>query len=118
MVKDVEQSINLKESSSLTLDIKSLVGIIAILLSVAGVYFKLTGEISQLQLDVVRMLDSVEINSEFRIMWPRGEMGALPDDAKQDLRIEYLQSDVEKVMLKLEKHINETDRLLLGINKS
>jgi hypothetical protein len=117
MVKDVEQSINLKESSSLTLDIKSLVGIIAILLSVAGVYFKLTGEISQLQLDVVRMLDSVEINSEFRIMWPRGEMGALPDDAKQDLRIEYLQSDVEKLMLKLEKHITETDRLLLGINK-
>lgn len=117
MVKDAEQSINLKESSSLTLDIKSLVGIIAILLSVAGVYFKLTGEISQLQLDVVRMLDSVEINSEFRIMWPRGEMGALPDDAKQDLRIEYLQSDVEKLMLKLEKHITETDRLLLGINK-
>ena len=117
MVKDAEQSINLKESSSLTLDIKSLVGIIAILLSVAGVYFKLTGEISQLQLDVVRMLDSVEINSEFRIMWPRGEMGALPDDAKQDLRIEYLQSDVEKLMLKLEKHITETDRLVLGINK-
>ena len=24
-------------------------------------------------------------------------MGALPDDAKQDLRIEYLQKDVEKL---------------------
>mgnify|MGYP003645978940 FL=1 len=118
MAQDVEQSINLKDSSSLTLDIKSLVGIIAILLSVAGVYFKLTGEISQLQLDVVRMSDSVEMNSEFRIMWPRGEMGALPDDAKQDLRIEYLQSDVEKLIMELDKHINETDRLLLSINKS
>jgi hypothetical protein len=45
-------------------------------------------------------------------------MGALPDDAKQDLRIEYLQSDVEKLIMELDKHINETDRLLLSINKS
>ena len=37
------------------------------------------------------------VNDEFRIKWPRGEMGALPDDAKQDLRIEYLQRDVEKL---------------------
>ena len=25
---------------------------------------------------------------------PRGEMGTLPDDAKQDLRIKYLQEEV------------------------
>ena len=57
----------------------------------------LTAEIAQLQLDVVRMQDAVELNEEFRIKWPRGEMGALPDDAKQDLRIMYLQDDVENL---------------------
>ena len=39
----------------------------------------------------------VELNHEFRVKWPRGEMGALPDDAKQDLRIEYLQKEVEQL---------------------
>jgi hypothetical protein len=63
--------------------------------SLAGIWFTLTAEIDQLQLDVVRMQDAVQLNEEFRIKWPRGEMGALPDDAKQDLKIEYLQEDVE-----------------------
>ena len=43
------------------------------------------------------MQDAVELNEEFRIKWPRGEMGALPDDAKQDLRIMYIQEDVDQL---------------------
>jgi len=43
------------------------------------------------------MQDDVKLNHEFRVKWPRGEMGALPDDAEQNLKIEYLQSDVEKL---------------------
>lgn len=87
----------INESSKLSLDIKAVVGAIAGIVSIAGVWFTLTAEIAQLQLDVVRMQDAVELNEEFRIKWPRGEMGALPDDAKQDLRIMYLQDDVENL---------------------
>ena len=89
--------INLAESSKVSLDIKTLVGIVAMILSIAGVYFTLTGEIAQLQLAVVRLQDSELMNTEFRIKWPRGELGALPDDAKQDLRIEYLQTDLDEL---------------------
>jgi len=88
-------SVDLSETSKINLDVKTLVGIVVIILSIAGVYFKLQGQIAQLQLDVVRMQDSLSLNTEFRIKWPRGELGALPDDAKQDLRIEYLQKSVE-----------------------
>ena len=95
------------DRSQLTIDIKSLVGILITILSIAGVYFTLTGEISQLQLDTVRMQDSVEINSEFRIKWPRGELGALPDDAVQDLNIEYLQKEIAKVQTEFDEHMKE-----------
>jgi len=95
--------ININESSQVKLDVKSLVGIILAILSIAGVWFTLTAQLSQLQLDVVRMQDSVEMNSEFRVKWPRGELGALPDDAKQDLRIEYLQKDLEELKAELKK---------------
>ena len=88
-------SVDLSETSKINLDVKTLVGIVIMILSIAGVYFKLQGQIAQLQLDVVRMQDSLSLNTEFRIKWPRGELGALPDDAKQDLRIEYLQKSVE-----------------------
>ena len=45
------------ENSQVTIDVKSLVGILAVILSIAGVYFTLTGQIAQLQLDVIRMQD-------------------------------------------------------------
>jgi hypothetical protein len=87
----------LSENSKVSLDIKAVVGAVIGIVSIAGVWFTLTAEIAQLQLDVIRMQDAVELNEEFRIKWPRGEMGALPDDAKQDLRIMYLQEDVEQL---------------------
>jgi hypothetical protein len=90
-----DNKLDITEGSKVNLDIKSLIGIVAGIVSLAGIWFTLTAEISQLQLDVVRMQDAVHLNEEFRIKWPRGEMGALPDDAKQDLKIEYLQEDVE-----------------------
>ncbi len=88
---------NLSEKSKVQLDIKALIGMVVGIVSIAGVWFTLQGEIAQLQLDVVRMQDDVELNHEFRVKWPRGEMGALPDDAKQDLRIEYLQEEVKEL---------------------
>jgi hypothetical protein len=87
----------LSEKSKVQLDIKALIGMIIGIVAIAGVWFTLQGEISQLKLDVIRMKDDVELNHEFRVKWPRGEMGALPDDAKQDLRIQYLQHDVEEL---------------------
>mgnify|MGYP003631897783 FL=1 len=97
-----DQNITVGESSTLTIDVKSLIGILAMILSIAGVYFSLTGQISALQLDVIRMQDSVATNEEFRIKWPRGELGALPDDAVQDLNIAYLQKALEKVQEELD----------------
>jgi len=100
-----EKTVELSEQSKVSLDIKAIIGAVVGIVSIAGVWFTLTAEIAQLQIDVMRMQDAVELNEEFRIKWPRGEMGALPDDAKQDLKIQYLQDDVEdlkKVVKELE----------------
>ena len=100
-----QKQLELNEGSKVSLDVKALIGMVIGIVSIAGVWFTLQAEISQLQLDVIRMQDDVELNHEFRVKWPRGEMGALPDDAKQDLRIEYLQKEVDvlrEVVKKLE----------------
>ncbi len=94
---------NLDEKSKIQLDIKTLVGIIIGIISVAGIWFDLTAKISTIDSQLVRLEYNQTLNDEFRIKWPRGEMGALPDDAKQDLRIEYLQKDVEKLIKIIEE---------------
>jgi hypothetical protein len=92
-----EKGIELSEQSKVSLDVKAIIGMVIGVVSIASVWFSLTAQIAQLQLDVIRMQDATDLNEEFRIKWPRGEMGALPDDAKQDLKIIYLQKDVEEL---------------------
>ena len=87
----------LSEKSEVKLDIKTLIGIVIGIVTVAGIWFDLTAKIGNIESTLVRLEYNQGLNDEFRIKWPRGEMGALPDDAKQDLRIEYLQKDVEKL---------------------
>jgi len=89
----------LSEKSKVQLDIKTLIGIIFGIVTVAGIWFDLTAKISAIESSIMRIEYNQSLNDEFRIKWPRGEMGALPDDAKQDLRIEYLQRDVEELHL-------------------
>ena len=108
MVK--KNNLDLSESSRVQLDIKTLIGIVGVILSIAGVYFTLQGQLAQLQLDVIRMQDSTSMNTEFRIKWPRGELGALPDDAVQDLNIEYLQKEIailKEDIAELEEEVDE-----------
>lgn len=66
-------------------------------------------DVQALENDVVRMQHEMELNSEFRIKWPRGEIGALPADATQDMNIEHLKSRVNK----LDEHV---DKLRHGTN--
>ena len=100
---DTDKLGSITEESQVTIDLKSLVGIVAVILAMAGIYFTLTAQIATLQLDVIRMKDAVDMNNEFRVKWPRGELGALPDDAKQDLRIQFLQDDLAELKAELKK---------------
>jgi len=47
--------------------------------------------------ELMKLNMNVEQNTEFLILWPRGEMGALPDDVKQDSAIQVLQAEVERL---------------------
>lgn len=92
----------------LQIDVKTLIGIAMGLFSIAGVYFTLLSQIQALEVSVMRMEAEQKMNTEFRIKWPRGEMGSLPDDAEQNLRLIYLEKTVEK-------HSTEVDDLKLKV---
>ena len=106
--------IDLSQNSKVSLDMKTLVGIVVMIMSIATVYFSLQSKISQLELDVVRMQDTLIVNTEFRIKWPRGELGALPDDAVQDINIEYIKeaiAELKEMIEELEEEVEDHNRL-------
>ena len=101
--------VDLTQHGKVNMDIKSLVGIVIMIMSIAAVYFSLQGKIAQLQLDVVRMQDTLVVNTEFRIKWPRGELGALPDDAVQDINIEYIKAEIQELKEMIEELEEEVE---------
>tara|TARA_B100000809_G_scaffold246795_1_gene275124 strand:+ start:1132 stop:1473 length:342 start_codon:yes stop_codon:yes gene_type:complete len=106
--------IDISQHGKVNLDMKTLVGIVIMIMSIATVYFSLQSKIAQLELDVVRMQDSLVVNTEFRIKWPRGELGALPDDAVQDINIEYIKEaivELKEMIEELEEEVEDHDRL-------
>ena len=83
------------DETSLGINLKWLVQIIAVAAMAVWGYFGITSKISQLEIDVMRMKDAVEMNSDFRVKWPLGQLGALPDDAEQNMRLKFIEKDME-----------------------
>ncbi len=86
----------LNDQTSLGINVKWLIQIIVVAAMVVWGYFGLTSKISHLETEILRMKDSVAMNSEFRVKWPLGQLGALPDDAEQNMRLKFIEKDVEE----------------------
>jgi len=97
--------VDLNQDTNINIPLRNLLALIfAVAVSVTG-YVNLTSRITQLEHD--RNIRDVDIghNTEFRIKWPRGELGALPEDAEQNLRLQYIEkhlAEVQKIARTLE----------------
>jgi len=95
--EEVPPTTRLNESSEITIPVRNLLAlVVATGVAVTG-YFRVTERLSFIERSVELMNVQVESNSEFRILWPRGELGALPDDAEQNLRLTYLEDMIDEI---------------------
>jgi len=53
-----------------------------------------------------RLGGDIEKNNEFRIKWPRGELGSPPADAEQFMLIEHIAGQLEKIQDRMEEMLN------------
>ena len=95
VIKGVMEDSKLNDDTSLGINLKWLIQIVVIAAMAVWGYFGLTSKIAQLEIDVLRMKDSVEMNSDFRVKWPLGQLGALPDDAEQNMRLRFIEKEIE-----------------------
>tara|TARA_Y100000310_G_scaffold301539_1_gene338103 strand:+ start:1175 stop:1474 length:300 start_codon:yes stop_codon:yes gene_type:complete len=84
----------LSDETNIGINVKWLLQIVTFVGFAVWGYFTLTSRITQLEIEILRMKDNVTQNSEFRIKWPLGELGALPDDAEQNMRLKFIERDV------------------------
>ena len=85
--------------------------LLAILTATAiGVYafFGIQEKLNNLQTVQTLMESDLVKNTEFRIKWPRGELGSLPADSQQDLLIEFMASQLEHMQEEMESMMSNS----------
>lgn len=94
--------IPLSESTQLTIPLKNLIGIGVLITLFLGQYFLITSRLDFLEDGSARMVQQVEQNTEFRILWPRGDLGQLPEDFEQSVRLDHAEEDIDRILGKIE----------------
>ena len=65
------------------------------------------GQVDRIDNEIGALIDGdIAQNNEFRIKWPRGDLGSPPADSEQYMLIEFLSSQVESIQEQLESMMN------------
>ena len=87
----------ISENTGVEMPIRNLLSIILAVAVGVWAYFGIIERLNKLETDITLMSSDLEKNTEFRIKWPRGDMGSLPADAEQFMLIEHLAGQLEKL---------------------
>ena len=95
--------LNISEEAAVQMPMKTVASLIIIVALGTMGYFQIVERLNIADTRIQIMEKDLEENTEFRIKWPRGEMGSLPADSEQFMMIE----DLYKTTDKLNKHIED-----------
>tara|TARA_R100000664_G_scaffold8992_1_gene14841 strand:+ start:726 stop:1151 length:426 start_codon:yes stop_codon:yes gene_type:complete len=95
--------LKISEEAAVQMPMKTVASLIVLVAIGTWAYFGIIEKQNKMATQLELMSKDVENNSEFRIKWPRGQMGTLPADSEQYMMIE----DLYKTTDRLNKHIDD-----------
>ena len=92
----------INDTTQVALPIRNLISLIAAAAISTYAYFQVIERLNKIETNQHLMQNDLNMNTEFRIKWPRGEMGNLPADSEQFMLIEHLTGELEKLTKEIE----------------
>ena len=96
-----KKPLNISEEAAVQMPMKTVASLIIIVALGTMGYFQIVERLNVADTRLQLMEKDLEQNTEFRIKWPRGQLGSLPADSEQFMMIEDLYKSTDK----LNKHI-------------
>ena len=87
----------LNENTELSMPIRNLIAMVVGAAIGTWAYFGIIERLNSIENQLVLIKADLTQNTEFRIKWPRGEMGSLPADNEQFMLIEHLSDQLAKL---------------------
>jgi len=98
-----KKPLNISEEAAVQMPMKTVASLIIIVALGTMGYFQIIERLNIADTKLELMNSDVEQNTEFRIKWPRGQMGSLPADSEQYMMLE----DLYKTTDRINKHIED-----------
>ena len=95
--------LSISESAAVQMPMKTVASLIIIVALGTMGYFQIIERLNVADTRIQIMEKDLEENTEFRIKWPRGQLGSLPADSEQFMMIE----DLYKTTDKINKHVED-----------
>ena len=83
--------------------VRNLITIVSAVAVGVWAWFGVQERLNIIETQQILVQSDLEKNTEFRIKWPRGELGSLPADSEQFMLIEHLSSEFEKLATNLDQ---------------
>ena len=98
----MSKPLRISDEASVQMPMKTVASLITLVAIGTWAYFGLIETQNKLLTKVELMSSDLEMNTEFRIKWPRGQLGSLPADSEQFMMIEDLYKAVDKLQKAIE----------------
>ena len=95
-------ALKISEQAAVQMPMKTVASLIALVAIGTWAYFGVIETQNKLQTQVELMSKDLIENTDFRIKWPRGQLGSLPADSEQFMMIEDLYKSTDKLNTHIE----------------
>ena len=93
----------LNENTELSMPIRNLMAMVVGAAIGTWAYFGIIERLNTIENKFVLIEADLGQNTEFRIKWPRGDMGSLPADSEQYMLIEHLAEQLSKLQEQIDE---------------
>ncbi len=93
----------INENTELSMPIRNLMAMVVGAAIGTWAYFGIIERLNTMENKFILMEADLGQNTEFRIKWPRGDMGVLPADSEQYMLIEHLAEQLSKLQEQIDE---------------
>ena len=100
--------VDISDKTAVSMPMRNLLAILSATAVGVWAFFGVQERLNTLETRVTLSESDLTKNTEFRIKWPRGEMGQLPADNEQYMLLEFLSSQTESIQEEMESMMSNT----------
>ena len=92
----------LDDNTRFAMPVRNLISLVVAVAFGVWAYFGIIERLNKIETEMILVQSDLVKNTEFRIKWPRGDLGSLPADSEQFMLIEHLAGEFEKLQENIE----------------